>query len=254
MSELQQSLFLEIFELLPRQGPGSEAATLKALAMCDGLPPGPRVLDLGCGSGAQTLDLAVHTRGLVMAVDAHAPLVEKLQARIERARLADRVHAMVADMGSLDLPEGEFDLIWSEGALYNVGIPAGLALAERLLVPAGYLVFSEPVWRTAELNDEVRSAFEDYAAMGTVDEAIEEIARADWELVGHFELPASAWWDDFYTPLEQRIAEYRERYRDDMQALEALELVAREPAMHRESGWMYGYEFFVARRPATPKM
>ena len=43
---------------LPQQGPGSDASTLRALRMLGELPDAPRVLDLGCGPGRQTLALA----------------------------------------------------------------------------------------------------------------------------------------------------------------------------------------------------
>jgi len=51
-------LFRELTEGLPRQGPGSSEATLRALRMVDGLSSRPRILDVGCGPGAQTIDLA----------------------------------------------------------------------------------------------------------------------------------------------------------------------------------------------------
>jgi len=48
-------LFLEVMESLPRQGPGNPACAERALALCRHLPPSPQVLDLGCGTGGQTL-------------------------------------------------------------------------------------------------------------------------------------------------------------------------------------------------------
>ena len=51
-------IFFELFEGLPRQGPGNRASAERALGLCRGLPPAPAVLDLGCGVGGQTLHLA----------------------------------------------------------------------------------------------------------------------------------------------------------------------------------------------------
>ena len=50
--------FFELFGDLPRQGPGCGEATLRALELLKDLPPQPKVLDIGCGSGMQTLILA----------------------------------------------------------------------------------------------------------------------------------------------------------------------------------------------------
>ena len=50
--------FFRLFEGLPRQGPGSDACTREALRRLGPLPPAPRVLDLGCGSGRSALVLA----------------------------------------------------------------------------------------------------------------------------------------------------------------------------------------------------
>jgi hypothetical protein len=50
-------VFFEVFEPLPRQGPGSRACAEKALTLCRDLRLSPAVLDLGCGVGGQTLPL-----------------------------------------------------------------------------------------------------------------------------------------------------------------------------------------------------
>jgi trans-aconitate methyltransferase len=66
-------LFFELFDGLPRQRPGDEGSTLRALALVPRVEPGMRVLDLGCGTGSQTRVLARHTGARIVAIDAHAP-------------------------------------------------------------------------------------------------------------------------------------------------------------------------------------
>ena len=61
--------FLTLFDGLTQQGPGSEASTKKALSLLPTLPPNPRILDVGCGPGRQTITLAKETGGKVVAVD-----------------------------------------------------------------------------------------------------------------------------------------------------------------------------------------
>lgn len=248
MTSRAAAIFFEVFEPLPRQGPGSLACARRALALCAELPPAPRVLDLGCGAGAQTLQLACLTEGTIVAVDSHAPFIERLRTKIEEHALSSRVMARVGDMSALDLPPESFDLVWSEGALYNLGLAMALPLCAGLLRPGGYLAFSEAVWRTLDAPPEVREAFADYPTMGRVDDVVPLIRKSGLSLVDHFDLPDEAWWDDFYSPMEQRIAELRTKYVGDAEALAVLDEVAKEPAMYRQSGRHYRYTFFVARR------
>jgi SAM-dependent methyltransferase len=244
-----ERIFFEVFEALPRQGPGNRACTAKALALCHGLPPSPAVLDLGCGVGAQTLHLADLTSGTIVAVDNHAPSIERLRAAVAARGLSHRVSPVVGDMARLEQPPASVDLVWSEGALYNIGIENALRVCYRLLRPGGYLAFSDAVWRTEHPPPEVKAIFEDdYPTMGRVPDVLAAIERGGFSLVGHFTLPDEAWWDDFYTPMQRRIEELRGRYADDGEALAALDQVAQEPEMHKRHFGYYAYEFFVARR------
>ncbi|WP_291320632.1 class I SAM-dependent methyltransferase, partial [Desulfonatronospira sp.] len=112
-------IFFEVYESLPRQGPGSRASAVRALGLCRELPKSPAILDLGCGVGGQTLYLAELTSGCIVAMDSHGPSIEQLQAAIAKRGLSQRVKAMVKDMARPEQEPGSFDLIWSEGALYN---------------------------------------------------------------------------------------------------------------------------------------
>ncbi len=247
--ERAREVFFEVFEPLPRQGPGSLACTERALALCKDLPAEPRILDLGCGSGAQTLHLAALTRGSIVAVDNHPPFVERLRARLDDG-LAARVDARVADMTALDLEPESFDLVWSEGALYNLGLERALPLCAGLLKPGGHLAFTDAVWRTDHAPADVRAAFSpEYPSMGTAQDVLSLLQRDGWATEGHFNLPDATWWDEFYTPMEQRFEVLRSKYAQDAEALAVLSELAAEPQMHRDSAEHYGYDFFVARRP-----
>lgn len=242
-------IFFELFESLPRQGPGNRACAARALALCHGLPPSPAVIDLGCGAGGQTLHLAELTSGTIVAVDSHAPSIERLRATVASRGLAERIRPVVGDMAEPGLPPASFDLVWSEGALYNIGIESALRVCRGLLRPGGCLAFTDAVWRRENPPPEVKAIFEDdYPAMGRVPDVLAAIERCGFSLVGHFTLPDEAWWDDFYTPMELRIAELRGKYEDDAEAMAVLDQLAQEPEMHRRYADYYAYEFFVARR------
>ena len=244
-----RKIFFEVFESLPRQGPGNRACVARALAFCRELPPTPAVLDLGCGVGGQTLHLADLTSGPIVALDSHAPSIGRLRATVAMRGLAERIRPMVGDMAKPGLPPASFDLVWSEGALYNIGLENALRVCHGLLRVGGYLAFTDAVWRKKNPPPEVRASFEDdYPTMGRAPNVLAAIERGCFSLMGHFTLPDDAWWDDFYTPMEIRIEELRDKYEDDDEALAVLDQLAQAPAMHRRHSDYYAYEFFVTRR------
>lgn len=241
-------IFLQVFEALPRQGPGNAACARRALELCAGLPEAPDVLDLGCGVGGQTLQLANLLSGTVVAVDRHGPFIEQLTRNIANRGLTHRVQAIVGDIASLPFAPASFDLTWSEGALYQIGLELALSICRTLLRPRGHLAFTDAVWRRNDPPAEVRDLFADYPTMGHTVDVIERMRSSGFDLLGHFPLPSEAWWDDFYTPMLRQIERLRVEYANDRHAMTALDEIGLEPELHRRFGDCYGYEFFVARR------
>jgi len=121
------------------------------------------------------------------------------------------------------------------------------------LRPGGYLAFTEAVWREEYPPSEVKASFEDYPGMGRIEDVLATIDKSDFSLVDHFTLPNEDWWNDFYTPMEHRIEELRNKYTDDAEAQAVLDQIAQEPKMHRRCWDYYAYEFFVARRGWQPR-
>jgi SAM-dependent methyltransferase len=244
------ALFFEMFTGLPRQGPGDAASTLKALALVPDVGPQTRVLDLGCGTGLQTRVLAEHSSARFVAVDNHAPFIDVLNREAARAGLADRIEAHAGDMRQLDFPPGSFDVIWSEGAVAMMGVEAALREWRRLLAPGGHLAFTEVCWRMPDPPVDCAAFWaQEYPAIGEVPALLALIDRCGYNTVGHFPLPPSAWWDDYYRPLQQNIAAFRERHRDAPDAQALAGQVQREIDVWHAFGEFYTYEFFVVRVP-----
>lgn len=242
-------VFFELFEALPRQGPGNRASAAKALSLCRDLPASPAVLDLGCGAGGQTLHLAELTCGPIVAIDSHAPFIERLKANLAERGLAKRVRALVGDMAQPGQLVENLDLIWSEGALYNVGMENALRICHALLRPGGHLAFSDAVWRKQNPPPEIKASFDlDYPTMGWLEDDLAAIEKCGFELLGHFTLPDEAWWDDFYTPMKRHIEILRRKYAQDQEALAVIDQLAQEPELHQRYSDYYAYEFFVVRR------
>ena len=102
---------------------------------------------------------------------------------------------------------GSVDLLWSEGAIDFLGFEAGLRLWRPLLTPRGCLAASECSWLCADRPAEAAAFFhEGYPGMAGIQENIERTHAAGFDVIDHFTLPPEAWWDEYYTPLEQRMA------------------------------------------------
>ena len=248
-SDRATALFFELFSGLPRQGPGSAASTRRALGLVPGVGRETRVLDVGCGTGAQTLVLAESSPARIVAVDNHPPFVDELNRTARERGLADRLEARVADMRRLDFADGSFDLIWCEGAIYNVGVEAGLRDWRRLLRPGGHIALTEACWRKPEPPAACAAFWEqEYPAIRDTTALLEAIDACGYHTVGHFALPASAWWDDYYRPLQENVTAFRERHRDAPDAQELADQCQKEIDVWHAYSEFYGYEFLVLRR------
>ena len=243
-------IMFSVHKGLPRQGPGNLASTRRALEMIDGLPDVPSVLDIGSGPGMQTLDLAgLLPTARIQAVDALEPFIEQGRQRAQNAGITERVQFSIGDMRALDFEADQFDLLWCEGAAYIMGISEALTAWRGLLKQGGTLAFTECVWLTDDPPQTLHDWWRDgYPGMGNVQACLDKVANADYELTGHFVLPEMAWWDDYYKPMEARIATLRIELEGDQAALDALEEHQREIDYYRRWSEHYGYLFVVCRR------
>jgi ubiquinone/menaquinone biosynthesis C-methylase UbiE len=118
--------------------------TRRAYAM---LPPETsaprRILDIGCGTGAPSIELARLSGGTVVGIDIDQRALEVMRGRITQAGLGDRVTATCASLDDTNFPDAGFDLIWEEGVLHLLDADSSLTQCRRLLEPGGYLVMHE---------------------------------------------------------------------------------------------------------------
>ncbi|HEX7034653.1 MAG TPA: class I SAM-dependent methyltransferase [Pseudomonadales bacterium] len=253
METLRTHVLFEVHRDLPRAGPGHDGSTRRALARVLAAPAAapPRVvLDVGCGPGMQTRELArALPEACILAADLYEPFLRRLaESRAAGDGPAARVLPIRADMGRLPVAGASVDLVWCEGAAYILGVERSLAVWRQLLRPDGACAFTEAVWLRPEPPDELRRFWEVYPAMGDVPHTRELVRRAGFELLEDFVLPRTAWWEHYYEPMSERVALLERRYRDDPAALEALAGCRREIDVYRRFGDWYGYAFFVARR------
>ena len=242
-------LFFEVHKDLPREGPGSTASTVRALqAVRALLPKSPKVVDVGCGPGAQTLVLATELPdATITAVDLHAPFVEQLRESASTQTLLDRIDAVCGDMGQWS-PHDPVDLVWCEGAAYFVGVERALHQWAQWLEPNGCVAFTEAVWLTDSPTPRVKAMWEEYPELGNVESVLDLVRRCGYEVLNSFVLPASDWLEAYYAPMQLRIDALRAVHGGDPAALAELDIHQEEIDVYREFGAEYGYLFTSARR------
>ncbi len=247
---MPEALFFEIHSGLPREAPGSESSTLRALKMLAELPPSPKILDIGCGPGAQSLVLARATGGKITSVDTHQPFLEEVQQRARAAGLENSITTFNRSMDALVFPPASFDAIWCEGADYIMGVERALHDWRKLLKPGGYLAFTDAIWLQPEAPPDLLAFWEaNYPDMQNIADLLVTCALADYERCGYFVLPESDWLENYYKPLEARIIQLREKYKDNAPALLALDEETAEIELYRKYSDYYGYVFVVLRVP-----
>ena len=184
----------------------------------------PRILDVGCGAGVPTLELARLSGGEVVGLDIDQSSLDRFAARIEKAGLSGRVRAVKCSMRDMDFPDGSFDIIWAEGSTFVVGFEKALKEWRCFLKPGGFLVAHEMIWSRPDPPPDAHKYWKGLSGSGirTVPEYLEPAAAGGYDLVGHFTLEG-AWWTEYYGPLEDLIKKLRPQCAGDPGALEVLD-------------------------------
>ncbi len=246
---MDMSLFYHIYEQLPRQGPGDVQATRRAFRAVPTLAPTPCILDVGCGVGQQSVELARLTDGCVTALDNHPPFLEILKRQAQRVGIDERIVCACMDMAHMSFAPASFDLIWSEGAIFILGFKRGLLQWRPLLRPRGTLVVSEIAWLQPNPPSELIEFWgTECPDMVEVESLLGTAKRGGYHCLEHFVLPERAWWADYYEPLEAVLDQLGQACPGDAEAMHLCETLRREMRMYRQYSDYYGYVFFVLQR------
>ena len=201
--------------------------TRKAFQMLPKLEK-PRILDIGCGSGVPTIELAKLSDGEIIGIDINQSLLDQLNRKIEEEGFSSRVKTVKCSLFEIDFPDESFDIIWAEGSIWIIGFEKGLKEWNRLLKPNGFLV----------VHDEIK----------TVSNKIKKIPSCGYKLVDYFSLPEDAWWTKYCRPLEIRIKELRMKYKNNSDALKTLENCQNEIDLVKRNPKEHSSAFFVMQK------
>lgn len=252
---MDESLLFELMVDLHRdgwrQGPGSDDETLRGLELTRlDRDAELQVADIGCGTGASTLVLANHLpHARIVAIDLFPEFLEILSERARKAGCDRRIETLEASMDALNLAHESLDLIWSEGAIYNIGFQRGVENWRRFLRPGGVLAVSEITWLRPDPPEEIRRHWEaEYSEIATAPNKIRILEDAGYDLLGYFTLPPDCWIAAYYEPTAKRIPDFLNRHHGQPAAAELAEMESQEADLYRRYRDWFSYGFYIARR------
>lgn len=254
------SAYTVVFDHLVHLGPGDSAATSNLVErLRSDLPLESRVADFGCGVGASALVLAQSLpTAHVLALDSHAPFIARLESTANTLGLGARISAVVGDMMEpppLEGVTGEFDLVWSETSIYNIGRTKAFACWRPLLKPGGWLVFSDIVWQCEpEARSDKASAFwaKEYPDITTADAVVDELTNAGFNPLDPV-LSGRESWSNYYDPLRARLRLLVKRENRPQALIDVMADFEREIEVFDCTGNDVALLFFLARRDSLPE-
>lgn len=245
------SLMVDLHRDGGRQGPGGKEQTSLALELSGiDAEANLEVADIGCGTGASTLVLADKLQNArITAVDLFPEFLKVLADDAHGAACSDRVIPTEGSMEALPFEDESLDLIWSEGAIYNMGFSKGIEAWRQFLRPGGILAVSEITWLRPDPPEDIKHFWEaEYPEIATASEKITTLESAGYDILGYFVLPPTCWIDNYYRPTEARISDFLQRHAGQPEADELVEMERQEAAMYERCQSVYSYGFYVARK------
>jgi cyclopropane fatty-acyl-phospholipid synthase-like methyltransferase len=212
-----------------------------------GINPASRVLDMGCGYGAGAHNLAAEFRCKVTAVDLNEENIAMARAGAVDRGVSHLIQFVTGDVLTLDFSKNPFDCIVAEGGVFSfVSRRKGLSLAGAWLQPRGWLAFSDLIFLSDKVPEEVKRIFEDERFHYESEAAYRSmVAEAGFDIQLASLVPQSGW-DNYYAHMARRLEDDKGFFADKRIKL----------AFHREidvfyrlEGFRYvGYLFCVARK------
>ncbi len=192
----------------------------------------PRILDIGCGSGVPTLELARLSNGEIIGIDIDQTALDELNEKARKLGLSSRVKTINCSLFELEFPDESFDIIWAEGALAPIGFERALKEWGRTLKIKGFMVFHD------DLQNKERK--------------LKIIPKCSYVLVDHFQLPDDAWWIEYYKPLEKRVNEVRTKYKEDPKVLEVVKRHQNEINTYKKNPNAFRSIFYIMKKMKQP--
>ena len=253
MEELQ--LLIDLHKGANRQGPGGEEETEKAIGLaCIDRSASLRIADIGCGTGASTLTLARLLNARITAVDFLQDFLDVLQIRAETEGISEKITLLCSSMDTLPFEDEEFDVIWSEGSIYNIGFEKGVIDWNRYLKPGGLLVASEISWITSARPAQIQQYWEsEYPEIDMPSSKLRVLEKNGYSPVGYFVLPEYCWLDNYYRPMQSGFQDFLRRNGNSEAACAIVEAERKEIEFYEKYRDYYSYGVYIARKLIAEK-
>lgn len=248
MTELE--LLIDFHKDAKRQGPGSPSDTLKALSFMDiSKKKSLKVADIGCGTGAQTIILAQNIEGQITAVDLFSKFLAKLNLKLKEKGLEGKITTLQKSMEDLPFEKEEFDIIWSEGAIYIMGFEAGINKWKYFLKTGGYIAVSEITWITNSRPNEIEKYWNsEYPEINTASNKIKILEENGFSPVGFFILPEESWIENYYKPMEERFDYFLKKHDNTEIAKNIVDNEREEIRKYKKYKDYLSYGFYIAKK------
>jgi len=246
--EFDLNVIYDYFSNTERQGPGSPEITLKALSFIDGLTEKSKIADIGCGTGGQTIVLAQNTASEIIGVEIRPDFIKQFNQNARNQNLQDRVRGVVGDMKNLPFQEEEFDLIWSEGSIYNIGFEKGVNEWRKFLKEGGYIAITENTWFTEERPAEIQDFWQKaYPEIDTIPSKIVQMQKAGYLPIATFVVPETCW-TDYYSVMQKTQESFLKKYNGNKTAEEFIGYQRYEAELYYKYKAYYGYVFYIGKK------
>lgn len=247
--EFDFNLICKYFSGLKRQGPGSEEIILRALGFIDNLSEQSQIADLGCGTGTQTLFLAQNAPGQITGLDLFPDFIDILNCNTKQFGLQNRVKGIVGSMDNLPFQDEELDLIWSEGAIANIGFEKGLNHWKGFLKKGGYVALTYESWYTNERPAEIEKWWVDAVPeIATIGHNISTMQNAGYIPIAAFTVPENCWIDNYFIPQRARQEEFSKQHAGDKTVETFIQLMKYEEELYSKYKQYYGYVFYIGKK------
>ena len=248
MTELE--LIIDLHKNSERQGPGSEKETLKALEFMNlSSDRDLKIADIGCGSGGQTITLSQKLNGEITSVDLFSEFLDELNEKSEKLGFKEKIVTLEGSMDDLPFNSEEFDIIWAEGAIYNIGFENGVKRLKDYLKIGGYLAVSEITWITNSRPKEIEDFWtKEYPEIDLASNKIKILEDNGYTLVGYFFLKEDSWIKNYYKPMEARFETFLERNNNSELARKVVKENKAEIELYQNYKDYYSYGFYIAKK------